>query len=304
MRKNHGKTILKIILFIIVIATIAVLAFVYKKKSDEKHQEQLNALQYEIDSSKQIIYVALADIKAGELLELDVNVTEQQVLSGLDSYMYISEDDLGRQALVDIEEGLPIMVNMVSGIEITNDTRVYDTDTVVMMADQSDYDVVDVRVMFPDGQDFLVLTKKTIDGVNLETARFNMMLNEEEILRFKCALVDAYMVSGTKLYTVRYIEPSIQEAGIPNYPVRNTTLTLIKEDPNVATYAELTLSAIARQTLEGKLEKLSSAQLDAVASGNNVTDNANSSVLLQGSHISDEFIIDSNAGTTDNTAGY
>lgn len=290
MRKNRGKTLVKVIVALILICALAVGVMYYRNQFVEKYESKIATLEEEINAHQKVIFVAMEDIKAGETLELEINVTTQVVMSGIESNLYISAEDLGKQAVLNISESIPIMKNMVSDRIISDDTRTYDTSTVVLMADQTDYDVVDIRIMFPDGEDFCVISKKTITGVNLDTCRFNMELNEEEILRLKCALVDAYTVTGSMLYTVRYIEPALQKATIPNYPVRNTTLTLLQSDPNVVTFAKETMSATARQELEKKLLSLTEEQLDAVSSGNQIGDTAHSSVLLNGTYISDEYI--------------
>ena len=289
MRKNKAKTIFKIMLLLIFIAAISFSIYYYKTETDKRHAAEINLLKEEMASYTQLIYVACADIKVGEILEEDVNVTLQSVVTKIDGYVYIDSSDLGKQAIVNIETGIPITTNMLSDIVIADDTRIYDTGAVTLMSDQTDYDVVDIRIMFPDGSDYLLLSKKSISNVNMETNRFNMMLNTEEIMRYTCALVDAYCVTGTKIYTVRYIEPNLQEAGIPNYPIRAYVINLMQADPNVATLAEKTMETTARDSLEDSLSSLSEEQLNAMASGNDVVDNANSSALING-YIPDNFI--------------
>lgn len=289
MRKNRGKIVARVMVLIVVLIGIALLGYTGYNRLVDKYSAKITDLNKTIEANKQSIYVASRYIVAGETLDPDENVVKQNVVSGIDSYLYIDASDLGKQAVVDIDEGTPIMTNMISSTVIADDTRTYDTATVVMMADQSDYDVVDIRIVFPNGEDFLLLSKKTVSNVDHDNCRFNMILNEEELLRFKCALVDAYCITGTKLYTVRYIEPSVQEAGIPNYPVRDEIIALMQSDPNVVTYAEETLNVAARIDLEGRLQLLTEDQLNASAAGNQVTDTANSSVLLLNKELKDGF---------------
>ena len=49
-------------------------------------------------------------------------------------------------------------------------------------------------------------------------------LSEDEILAMSCAIVEAYRINGSKLYATKYVEPGMQDAAIPTYPINAETV--------------------------------------------------------------------------------
>lgn len=290
-KKKNGVKILLVILFI---ALAGFGGYFYMQNS--KNAEALAQKVEELNANSQTVYVAKTDIAKGEKITVD-NVEMQPIYTGLDAYFYITAEELGSTAIVDIDAGVPVMYSMVTTEEIANDTRDYEIASVNLVTTQDANDVIDIRITFPDGSDYIVLSQKTIKSVDLENCVFSTNLNEEEILRFTCAMVDAYTTTGARLYTTRYVESNIQEQATPTYPVSETTKQLIAEDPNVVTVASETLNTSARLSLESRLGMLTTEQLDAVNEGFGLTDTAKSSVLQNQQNATDGTATD--ATTTD-----
>ncbi len=264
---------------VIILAACIAIIYVGKKALDEK-TEQINTLQYEIDSNKQVVYVAQSDISAGEALVDGENIMRQEIYTGLEAEYYMQEDLVGGIATVDIKELQPVMSDMVTSLSITQDTREYEISVANLMVDQAEYDYVDVRIMFPTGEDYLVLTKKPVNSLILENCVFYSYLNEDEILRMASATVDAYTVTGAYIYTTRYVEPNLQDEAVPNYVVRPEVIDLINSDPNILSIAKETLNLDARISLEERLMSLSDDALKAVQEGHDIADTAKQSVQL------------------------
>ena len=225
-------------------------------------------------------------IGKGEIIEENVNVVKQTVYTGLESYNYITEAELGSMAVVDINEGMTIMTNMVTDIPIAKDTREYEIQVCNLMVDQEENDCIDIRIMFPDGSDYLVLPKKTVKNLNLENCVFWTYLNEEEILRLASATIDAFTITGTKLYATRYVESNLQEEPVPTYLVNSSIQDMMDNtsayyDKNLMTKAITTLNALARRNLEERLNKLPEEKLAAVSDGHGIEDTAKNSVLTE-----------------------
>lgn len=293
MRKKGKKT--KLIITILIISLLVAVAGLVYLVMNTRNLMQVNAdQQYEIDSNKQTVYVVCTEdgqgLTKGATLEEDVNVAKQQIVTGLDTNWYITENDLGKTLTVDSEEGVPILKNMVTDLEITQDTRKYEVCVANLMTTQKEDDYVDVRIMFPTGEDFLVLSKKPVKDLNLENCVFTTYLSEEEIVRMASATIDAFTITGTKIYTTKIAEPNLQNPLTPNYIVKAETADLLKSDPNVLSIAQTTLNARARTSLESRLSGLTDEQLSAVSAGHKLTDTAQSSVLLSNQEISDDEI--------------
>ncbi len=263
---------------IIVLGVLVAMSFAKVKELNEAN----TYLNQELMQNRQTVYVATTLIEKGSTIETsgdNANVMQQVICSGLESYNYITSADIGTKAVVDIPAGIPVMYNMITTIDVTNDLREYEISAVNLMTDQAVNDVIDVRMTFPDGTDYVVLSKKQVLSMDLTNCVYTVHLNEEEILRFTCAMVDAYITTGARLYTTRYVADSLQNEATVNYPVSEAVRSLISSDPNVVTLAADTLNASARLNLETRLGLLSEDQLEAVNEGFGLADTAKNSVI-------------------------
>lgn len=288
-KKIKISVLLSLIFAVAVVLTTAGLMGTYTKLQDT--QQELTDVRYELDSNKAVVYCAIRDIKAGEKLYAqsdvdgvriqveDVNIEQRESISSLAEDFFLTDEMRGMQALIDISQDTPVLASMVSSIEISTDLREYEVATAALMTDQLDDDYVDVRILFPDGSDYLVVSKKPVHDLNLEKCVFNTYLNEDEILRFSSAIIDAFTISGTYMYTTRYVESSIQEEAVPNYPVRSSTLAVMESDPNILSVAKETLNQQARLDLATRLSVLTEEHLEAVSEGFGLVDTANGSIL-------------------------
>ncbi|MDR9854100.1 SAF domain-containing protein [Paenibacillus sp. VCA1] len=132
------------------------------------------------------------------------------------------------------------------------DLRNRELQAIVLPSDLRQHDVVDVRIQFPTGQDYIILSKKKIDKL-LNPAMW-IQMTEQEMLALSSAMVDAYL-HDAKLYAVTYVEPEMQDKAVPTYPVNKEVLKLIASDPNIVNRAERKLSESIRAALEKDLEK-------------------------------------------------
>ena len=292
-KKKQRRLIAIVVVAVLLVGALGFLGYQYKVNTDE-----IKALNEELNANTQTVYVATAPIKAGEQITND-NCAAQSIISGLESYFYIQASEIGSTAMVDIQEGEPIRYSMVTAEDFDKDTREYEVLVANLMSDQADYDTVDIRIMFPNAEDFIIASKKTVTNLNLETASFNVQLNEEEILRLASATIDAYETTGAYIYVTRYVA-NAQEEAIPTYLVRAETIDLINSDPNVLTKATETLNLSARLSLEARLSTLSEDELEAVANGWQITDKAGSSTTS--STATGDSYVDSNATDEDEDA--
>lgn len=287
MRKKL-KAIKIALIIVAVLLAMAVAAFVVTKMSLDEEVEKSARQTAEMLQNQQTVYVVStvdgSGINHGEIIEENVNVVKQTVYTGLEEYNYITEEDLGSTAIVDIYEGMTVMANMVTPLEIATDSREYEMQVVNLMVDQKENDYVDIRIMFPDGSDYLVLPKKQIKNLSLENCVFWTYLNEEEILRMASATIDAFTITGTKIYATRYVESNLQKEAVPTYLVNATVQDMMDSnsayyDKNLLTKAISTLNALARKSMEERLGLLSEEKLAAVADGHGLEDTAKNSVL-------------------------
>lgn len=129
----------------------------------------------------------------------------------------------------------------------TDDVRQQEYNMLVLPVDLMTGDYVDVRLLLPNGQDYIVVSKKMVTIPNIggeylaDTVQVKMA--EEEILSLSNAIVEAYKIEGSKLYVTKYTEAGIQEASSPTYVVNDEVAKLIETDPNIVSEAMAALSA-------------------------------------------------------------
>lgn len=295
MTRKRVKMLIKFLVAAGLLIIVAICAIVLMKNKIDDYKDKAKALESELAANTQTVYVVRNDrfdengnmvgIKAGDIITdigENANVMLQTIRTGLNPASYITAENIGDTALIDIGPEEPVMTNMVTKLEITQDTREYEIQVADLMVDQQPNDYVDVRIMFPTGDDYLVLAKKQVKNLVLNSSLFYTYMSEEEILRLASATIDAYTITGTKIYTTRYVAGNVQKAGTPDYLVKQETLDRLAKDPNVLTLAQATMNLQARMSLESRLASLTEEQLKAVNDGHGLTDTAKQSVLTNG----------------------
>lgn len=278
-KKNLKIVTIFLVIFILLFAATAFIMILEKQKLDE-YETTISDLTSLINSNTQFVYVATEDLTAGTVLEDGVNVTLQENVTALPASMYMQYEDLGKILTVDVDTYMPIMANMVTDELFEADTREMEIGVATLMLDQAINDYVDIRILFPDGSDYIVVPKLKVKSLFLENNLFYANMDEDEIITLSSATIDAYMVTGTKIYLTRYVESNLQDEAQANYPVRQETLNLMATDPNILKRAEATLNAQARAELEGRLAMLTEEQLQAVNAGHGLTDVAHNQAFV------------------------
>ena len=280
-KKGKNLKIVSIFLVLFVLLFCAALALLYygKKQLDEKDKAMAD-LQAQIDSQKQFVYVAMTDLTAGTILQEGKNVTIQDCITALPDTFYITADDMGKMLVVNVDAWTPIMASMVTDETFEQDTRVVEVGVAQLMLDQQLNDFVDIRIMFPDGSDYIVIPKLRIKEMSLENNLFYANMGEDQIITLASATIDAFTVTGTKIYITKYVQANMQDESKPNYPVKPETLALMQTDPNILRRAQETLNAEARAELEYRLSQLTEDELAAVNAGHGLTDTAHNQAFV------------------------
>ena len=131
---------------------------------------------------------------------------------------------------------------------VSDDTREQEYNMVVLPVDLMTDDYVDIRLMTPSGQDFIVVSKaKVTIPVNADgsyvTDTMKVNLREDEILSMSSAIVEAYGLLGAKLYATKYVEPGMQEPSAPTYTPNAAVTSQIDNNPNIVEKAKEELRA-------------------------------------------------------------
>lgn len=150
-------------------------------------------------------------------------------------------------AKVNMKKNTLITTDLLAQGTVKNDIRQQEYNVVVMPMDLVTGDYIDIRLMLPNGQDFIVVSKKEVTipvvGGTDSSDTLNVNLSEDEILHMSSAIVDAASLNGAKLYATKYTDAGIQEASTPNYVVRDAVSKELQADPNILSSAMETLRA-------------------------------------------------------------
>ncbi|MBO5477069.1 MAG: flagella basal body P-ring formation protein FlgA [Clostridia bacterium] len=154
------------------------------------------------------VAVLKRNIVQGEIITSDmietVNVNNATVPTGVVDASSV----VGLTAKYNIAAKVPITGDMVSDEIVAADVRDVEINTVLMPSDLVEGDTVDIRIMYPNGTDYIVLAQKTIDKIYDTT--FWCKLSEDEIQLLNCATVDSFLYSGSKLYALKYTDSDAQ----------------------------------------------------------------------------------------------
>jgi hypothetical protein len=260
MRRSTRQYIIVAIICILVIGGAAAAATLLSVNMFRlKYEAKLSAAVKELDKNKRLVYKAITDIKTGDTISLD-NVVMEEVYSSQPAESFMGAFEIGKAAVIDIPEGTLVVKSMLSNKDISSGLRELEYNTINISSNITCNDVVDVRILYPNGESFIVLSKKTIFNLTPETSTCCFWLSEEEILRMSAAIVDAGLYTGSGLMVTKYIEPTMQEASIITYTPSLHILSLIEEDPNIIGRCSQELARKVRKALENRLAK--SMELD------------------------------------------
>lgn len=253
-KKTHKQ------LFFAVIGTLGlsvvagmIVFFLYYGQLKDNFDRQMNEANDLIESNQQIAYVAKQAIAAGDTITED-KLQSLKIFTNLPAERYITNKDFGKVALVEIPASTPVQENMITENTVDSDVREEEFNVFYLSDNLKDNDYVDIRIIYPNGEDFSVLSKKVIKNLSLEDGKCYFWLNAEELLRISGAIVDSYLHDGSKLYTVKYVEPATQEATKVTYVPNTDVINLIKSDPNIVKIASENLSEEIRNSLDDRLK--------------------------------------------------
>ncbi len=217
----------------------------------EEYDSLLKKAKSNIEANQRSVYVTLRDIKTGEELTVDV-IEKRRVFSSQLQETYISDNDIGALAMIDIPKETYVIHSMVTENSVSSELREAEYQVIYLGSNSIFGDTVDVRIAFPNGEDYIVLTKKLIRNIAADNLTITLWLAEEEILRMSSAIVDTYLYTGAKIYITKYIEPNLQEASFTTYEPSLATLQIIQKNPNIIETATNELSKEVRKALENR----------------------------------------------------
>ena len=115
---------------------------------------------------------------------------------------------LGQIAKYNIARNSVAVTSMLSDRIISQDVRIQEINAIVLPTDLMINDFIDIRLMYPSGVEYTVLAQKQV--LKIVGTTIWMDMSEADTLLLNSAIVDSYLTDGTKLYAVRYTDPTTQ----------------------------------------------------------------------------------------------
>lgn len=222
----------------------------------KKTKEEMNTTYAEeIESEKPYLYYVnqmplhRGEILSEEQLVLVEGTFEDQLTEA------VTKEDFGKRSLLDLTEGTPLFSYMFTDNSANKDTREAILYGIREFQGLKEGDYADIRIVYPNGEDYIVLSKKQVMRIGMEEGNYSYIfwLSEQELLWFSSAKNDVAYYPNTELYAVLYIEPQLQEASAVTYLPNNHVLTMYKKDNNIIEKEKENSLILARKELESRL---------------------------------------------------
>lgn len=172
-------------------------------------------------------------------------------------------------AKIDLSKGTILTSSMLNAgsTEITADLREQEYNMITLPSQLAVGDFIDIRLQLPNGGDYVVISKKQVLKCDSSTIWLNMY--EEEIELLGNAIIEYYIMTGSKLYATTYVEPGLQTAAVGTYVPNSTVASLISANPNIKNvinserYSDA-LKAIRNNNIKSEVDKYSDTALENI----------------------------------------
>ncbi len=269
MQKKARNSMLVGIILGLLIGCVGI-AFFFMQATNYKKQIQT------AEANTKQAYVLKNDIKSGTNITLD-DLVQVSALKDVIPTDYITLGDITDNTIakLDLTKGLVLSKSMVqeSDAKVTADLREQQYNMIVLPQYLEQDSYIDIRLTLPNGQDYIVVSKKRIKQITEDTIWIDMY--EQESLVMSNAIVEAYIMPGSKLYATTYVEPGIQANATPTFVPRAEVINLMNSDPNIVAEARQELAA-RYSSLMARREQDINSQLNAV--GQDASSNLESNI--------------------------
>ena len=130
-------------------------------------------------------------------------------------------------AKFEIAPGTVITKNMLENTGIDDSERLMEYNMIALPSQLLEGTYVDIRLLLPNGEDFVVVSKKYVEQVSYTTIWIK--LSEHEIETLSNAIIESYIIDGAKLYATTYSSPESQSASKCTYVPRGNVQVIIKK---------------------------------------------------------------------------
>ena len=195
--------------------------------------------QAELEASYRTVYILNRDIESGQNIAIS-DCTTMQISSTAIPTDYVAATSLTEDTIakVNLTRGTILSSNLITTSEnaTSDDVRLQEYNMILLPTQLNVGDYIDIRLTLPNGQDYIVVSKKKVEDATEDTIWLQM--REEEILVMSNAIVESYIMTGSKLYATTYVEAGLQADATPTYVPSGEVVNLINNNPNIRSIAQ------------------------------------------------------------------
>lgn len=228
-----------------VIIAAVVVALLYMRVKGLK--EEIVKIQKEQEVSVTRVYAVMQDVQKDETLtqssesddsnkKIDIiSVPSQQVPdnaitpSNIDELYAIDPQSANPEyemtAKLNLSKNTVLTTDMVEKDSKSGTFRMAEYTMISLPSKLKQNDYIDIRIAYPTSADFVVLSKVKVQDANTNTIW--LKLPESQLLLLNNAILESYIVEGTKLYATQYIDAAQAELN-STYVPNSTVASLIQ----------------------------------------------------------------------------
>ena len=245
MQRRAKNAFLLGFLIATIIMAVVVAVLINKITKIKEEKEKLESKQIEV-------FVAAVDLESdaelvqGTLVKEKVQTRVDKTSIVDDSIFYMvdeeTEETIKYKTKINIPAGSIITQDMIyeDGRRVQDDERIQEYNMIALPSQLKNGDYIDIRFEISSGLDYIVLSKKKVEATTASSIWIKV--TEEEILTLNNAIVEAWTITGSKLYAIEYTEPGMQNAATQTYPISAEIYEQIVGDPNVVEEAKRALA--------------------------------------------------------------
>lgn len=241
-----------------------------KKRIAEEYQAQIDEANNTLSQLGNLVTCytieAKDDIESGdpamaddltELLLPESSVTEQ--------YITDPQEVVGKYYKIAVHPGTPLTQDMFMEEQVDDTLRDVDISIDTWPTGLKVGDYIDVRLTYPKGEDYVVLSHKRIYDINSSSLKVH--LSEREILFFGAANIDKFVNAsfGATITATKYIDPGLQTPALVYYQVPDNIMEVISNDPNILD--KIIDSSVPRDMIDAQMQNISDQLGAALGAG-------------------------------------
>lgn len=244
-----------------------------QEKMQQQYEAQVALLQNSLDAYGPMVPIwtvaeGASDLYPGKQIEMS-DLTSQEIPESMLNPSFILEPNtiVGKYYKVALHSGTPLALDLVMDEPLDDSTRQFDVTASVLPIGLKAGDYIDYRIVYPGGEDYIVLTHKRVEAIHDRTIKFR--LNEMEIHYYQAALIDYFLQKeyGAILYAAKYVEPGLQKAASTYYAIPQNIEAVLIADPNILEKFNSEENATMRKLIEAGVKAMTPEDGSKIASG-------------------------------------